>query len=525
MDFTLLSGLIEFKATGVPEIDNAVKHVNDSLKGLGSALGGLNLSGIGSAFGTASGHLAKMLDMGKSLGLNITEGLTSAFTSVAPQLATILATPIVGQIAAGVTAALALVAMGIGRDREHSKFDTLTGGREQTEKMMEDIKKNFLGTDVDVEQMKGMTKEMLAAGMSVEDITSRLKSLGNVSLATGSSVGGMQKALECMEATGKISNRTLMAFGLGFELEMAKHRGVSMSTLRAQASSGILKASDIKAEVDRQGAEGSKGDQIRIAELNDVMGQLARMSEAILNPFKKLGEFLIHALNLGGALGVVNSIIGVFGSAVKGVIAALEPVAVVISAVLEPIWITLAAGFTLVGDVLKHFGELIGWLLDPLVDLVNIVKWSIDKLAGDNRKLASFTEDEKKEAHKEEASWGGVGKLGREYVQSLQDAAGYSAFDRATNFESMDELEKKVAKHKEEGHKAEEEGTQGGGTISISGMWEKIQDAALKQNTDQAQLEEAKKANEHLEAIKRSVEHGPFKAHGDKTIPKWIRNG
>lgn len=508
---SLFDALIGFKPTGVQELDETMKYVQNKLGELGKSFGGLNMHGIGGAFGEAKEHLSQMLEMGKSFGLNVTEGLSSAFTSIAPQLASILSVPIVGEIAAGVAAVIALAAAGAGKEREHSRMDTLTGGEKQTTELFEGIQQNFGGTDVNVGQMQGMTKEMLAAGMSVEAINNRLKALGNVSLATGASVGGMQKALERMEATGKVNDRTLRSFGLGFEQEMAKARGISLATLREQAHGGQLHAKDVAAEVSRQGGEGGKGDTIRNAELNDVFGQLARMGHNLIEPFEKLGYFVIKTLNLGGALGVVNSIINVFGSAIGGVIAALTPIGELIGSVLSPIWTILSGVFEVVGTALELFGSAIGELLSPLKDIANCITAAIKTITNEvmpSAPLSSFSEEDKKESHRQEASWVsyGAGDIGDKYKRSLQLALNEGFVARGFDYRSLDELEKAVAEKKDSGEDKTSEATTGGGSMtSLTGLWDKIQEAAMKDNTAAEHLKVAQESNTTLHNIEQKL--------------------
>ena len=538
-EFSLITGLIEFKPTGVTELDETIKYVAAGLKDLGKSFGSLNMGGIGAAFGEAKEHLSHMLEMGKSLGLDVIGGLESAFTSAAPQLAQILAVPIVGEIAAGVAAVIALAAAGAGLEREHSRFDTLTGGDKQTTELFEGLNKDFKGTDIDVGGLKSTSKEMMAAGMSVEEVGERLKSLGNVSLFTGKSVQGMQSAMERMEMTGKVGTHTLRAFGLGFEQEMAKARGISLATLREQASSGMLHASDFKAEVDRQGGAGGKGDQIRNAELNDVFGQLAKMGHNLIEPFEKLGLFVIKTLNLGGALGVVNSIINVFGSAIEGIIVALTPVGELIGSALAPIWSILSGALTLIAQMFIEVGTTIGWLLDQLAEFTTAMKAAVDSLnkIGPGN-IKDFSKEDIAGRHEDEKQQSYFNKLItnvhddtplQHYRNALQKELHMTGISQGFDHRTLDQLEEAVAKRHTQGNDNKENDMQGGGSMtSFSGLWDKIQEAAMKQNeTDKntaATDKNTEAVEEQTKAIQRLVD-SPGGAYSTPMKPtaQWIR--
>lgn len=340
MSFQLAEAFVQFGVQGVGSVDSAVARVKSQLSGMAKGSASFDLSkglktGVTESFKSLKGNVGNLGTLfGEAMssikgGSGITSTLTSAFSLAGPEIAAVLSNPITGVVAgavlAGVGLAVASIPIAIEREFKMTRLGIQTGNQDRAEQLHGGLKKAFTGTGIDESEFTAPVAAMAQKGATPEKITAQMKILGNISIATGESMGGMAEALERAQASGKITGRTLQAMRPVAE-ELARTYGVSTEQIFAMGEGGAIRVRDLQAAMERLGgATGIWGNALTKMQ-NTTSGAWSQLSATTKGFLGDIGTYLMKAFNIQGVLQTWNAFME-YWRALRNLIEEILPVA------------------------------------------------------------------------------------------------------------------------------------------------------------------------------------------------------
>lgn len=375
MSFELASAFVQFGVQGVGTVDSAVARIKSVLSGVNKSAGNIDLSkgvraGVNKMLSDFKGHAGNMGTLiGETVGSikagkGVTSSITAALSLAGPEIAGLLASPITGGIVSGVTAALATIPGAIERETKLTKLSIQAGNSRRAEDLHSGLKKTFAGSGISPEEFETHVAAMAQKGDKPEKIISQMRTLGNISTATGASMGAMAEALERAEASGRITGRTLQAMRPVAE-ELARTYGVSTQQIFEMGEQGAVRVKDLQAAMDRLGGStGIWGNALQRMQ-HTTGGAWEKLWSEIKGLFTDVGTVFLDAFNMRGVLQNLGSVVALVRSWVNLM---LE---------IAPIGKAIGAAFELVmgpmRKIVDFVTELVNKIRDAVVELKRLV--------------------------------------------------------------------------------------------------------------------------------------------------------
>ncbi len=185
-------------------------------------------------------------------------------------------------------------------DLEKTKigFDQLTRSAETTDALLGTLKRQFVGSGISGEQYKAAAKEMLALGVSAEEIPSKLKALGNISAATGEPLEAMASAMRRVEITGRVTSRTIMMMGPSIQNMLSRMYPALGENLAAAADTGQLGIEQLRAAIDNLGGDTGMYANALEANQQSMSGQWEILKSNVATAATEIGDWIIRAFDL-----------------------------------------------------------------------------------------------------------------------------------------------------------------------------------------------------------------------------------
>lgn len=187
-----------------------------------------NSAGIITRLGGAFSRLA---DVGKSA----MQGLFNSIRSVAEiALGNLLANTI-GRVAGAFNNYVkSIFAAGGETEKQAAAFEVLTGSAEKSARLMKQINDLAVKTPFKIEQLRDLTKQMLAFGFSQETVIEDIKMLGDITAGTGGDLMLLGRAYGQVRTKGKLFSQELNQLGeqgLAVREILAKDLGITVEEL------------------------------------------------------------------------------------------------------------------------------------------------------------------------------------------------------------------------------------------------------------------------------------------------------
>ena len=122
------------------------------------------------------------------------------------QLAKQVGTAIIGGVAAGMTA---VIKAGADMQRVEVGFRSIMGSAEGAAKMVDKLNQFTASTPFRLEEVAQSARQLIAVGTGVDDVTDRLRMLGDIAAASGNSIGDITAAFSKVQAKGKVELENL----------------------------------------------------------------------------------------------------------------------------------------------------------------------------------------------------------------------------------------------------------------------------------------------------------------------------
>jgi len=362
-------------------------------KGAADMLDGLK--GDMKSAGDAAGRMGDSMAAGfknaesaaSSLGSKISAGMKSAGESAQ-------------RLGAGLTAGVTLPILGFAAaaikgaaDAEQLEvsFTTMLGSAEKAQTLIAQLSKFAATTPFETPEIANAGKQLLAFGVSADDIIPTLTKLGDISAGLNIPLGDMAYLFGTNRAQGKLMTgdlNQLASRGVPIIAALAKTMGVAESSIKDMASEGKISFDDFNKALDSLTEKGGQFSGLMEAQSGTFSGLLSTMSDNVGLTMTEIGKAIIEGFDLkGGLLKFIgflekakNAIIGLaksnpalfkMGLIIAGVAAAAGPLLIAFGTlltVLAPLGPAFAVMVGPVGLVVAGIAALVALNWDSITD-------------------------------------------------------------------------------------------------------------------------------------------------------------
>lgn len=214
--------------------------------------------------------------------------------SVGTKMSAGISLPIVG---------IGLAALKAAADQEQLQiaFTTMLGSGEKAQKMLDDLARFSAETPFEMPQVQAAAKQLLAFGISADDIEPTLRQLGDVAAGVGAPIGDLAYLFGTASASGRIMTADINQFatrGIPIIDSLAKVLGVATSEVRDMAAEGLITSDHMKQAFAVMTADGSKFGGMMAAQSASLLGMWSTLKDNLTITLQQVGTELIKALDL-----------------------------------------------------------------------------------------------------------------------------------------------------------------------------------------------------------------------------------
>lgn len=258
------------------------------------------ISAIEEKVGSLQDKIANVSSNMKSVG--------DGMQSIGNKMSLAITAPILG---------IGVAALKAAADQEQLKiaFTTMLGSGEKAQKMLDDLARFSAETPFEMPQVQAAAKQLLAFGISAEDIEPTLRQLGDVAAGVGAPIGDLAYLFGTASASGRIMTADINQFatrGIPIIDALAEVLGVASSEVRDMAAEGLITSDHMKQAFAVMTAEGSKFGGMMAAQSASLLGMWSTLKDNLTITLQQVGTELIKALDLNtlvaGALSKVEEL-------------------------------------------------------------------------------------------------------------------------------------------------------------------------------------------------------------------------
>lgn len=172
-------------------------------------------------------------------------------------------------------------------------FTTMLGSKEKADKLMEEVTQFAATTPFELKDVAGATKQLLAFGISAEDINTTLRQLGDVSAGIGAPLGDIAYLFGTIKTQGVAMTQDVRQFaqrGIPIYEELGRVLGVSVDKVGDFITAGKVGFPEIQKAFAGMTGEGSKFGGLMEAQSKTLIGLQSNLRDAVDQMFNDLGK-------------------------------------------------------------------------------------------------------------------------------------------------------------------------------------------------------------------------------------------
>lgn len=218
-------------------------------------------------------------------------------------------------------------------------FGVLAGGQDRGNRLVDELQRLAIDTPFKFADVLEDSKLLLSYGVSVDDLTTRLRQLGDVSSGTGADLGRLSLAFGQVLAKGRLQGPEIRQFteaGVGIRdfvdaFNELENRSVSTRGFLSIVEQGGVSASVVEKAFEKMTSAGGRFFNFMDVRSKTVSGRFNALSESLELIAQKIGKSIFDRFDVAGGIdSVVKSISGIdfdkIDSAVKDISDQLVPV-------------------------------------------------------------------------------------------------------------------------------------------------------------------------------------------------------
>ena len=195
-------------------------------------------------------------------------------------------------------------------EQAKNAFTTMLWSSKQAETMLQNLSDFAAKTPFELPEVRQNAKQLLAMGVSAENVIPTLKALGDVASWTGADMSRLAMNYGQVITQGKLTSRELKDFlvnGVPLLDELAKNAGKSKEEIQNMISSGQISANDVTRAFETMTSEGGKFADMMATQSSTLSGQWSNFQDQLSQIGEKIWVWLLD--NLKGEVGQMGEII------------------------------------------------------------------------------------------------------------------------------------------------------------------------------------------------------------------------
>ena len=336
----------------------------------------------------------------KSIAEKGGQNFTSSFTQALWPLKWMIASVV--SIGAFVQISKSIITLADNLEQAKNAFTTMLWSAEQAETMLQNLSDFAAKTPFELPEVRQNAKQLLAMGVSAENIIPTMKALGDVASWTGADMSRLAMNYGQVITQGKLTSRELKDFqvnGVPILDELAKNAGKSKEEIQNMISSGQISANDVTRAFETMTSEGGKFADMMATQSSTLSGQWSNFQDQLSQIGEKIWVWLLD--NLKGEVGQMGEIIeaqsdNIINSA-DAIYDSVFTVWDAIKEVLTTVWEFFGSIFEGLGIAIKSFqwenNEATSGIKWDWTDLFYYLELWIDGVVGAFRIAFSFLKD------------------------------------------------------------------------------------------------------------------------------------
>ena len=308
---------------------------------------------------TTIGNLAVVLSANSSgftAGLGMAASSLNSFVGMAKGAGAILG---VTGLFSGITQAFSGFA-----EMESSQvaFETLLGSGERAKTLMADLQKFGAETPFQLPELTAAAKNLAAFGMGADEIVPKLRRIGDISSLLGQPIGEMATLYGKAKVAGVLMSEDINQFterGVPLIQQLAKQFGVAEVQVKKLASEGKVSFADLDTALSALTDDGGRFAGGMEKQSKTLKGLWSTLTDNVGMSLTKIGEGVVNAFNVKGALSSLSSITDGIANWVAGLQPAMETAA----GILGIFWDTAVDIFKTLGGYISTAFDFIGEVL------------------------------------------------------------------------------------------------------------------------------------------------------------------
>lgn len=189
-------------------------------------------------------------------------------------------------------------------------FTTLLNSKEKADKLMAQLTNTVLKTPLQLTELAGGAKQLLAFGFAAEEVNGTLVRLGNVSKGLNVPLSDMVYLYGTTMTEGRLFARDLRQFttrGIPLADELAKQFGVAKERISEMVTAGKIGFPEVKKALEGMTNEGGRFYNLMENQVKSIPGQLSNLKDSLTMQFNAIGESMEGVIS--GGIAVTKSLV------------------------------------------------------------------------------------------------------------------------------------------------------------------------------------------------------------------------
>ncbi len=172
-------------------------------------------------------------------------------------------------------------------------FETMLGSKAKADQMMSDVINRALVSPFTVRDIATQTKQLIAMGVSVEDVSDTVKTLGDIAAGTSMPLSRLAINYGQVVALGKLRTREINDFamnGVPLVEELADMYGKAREEIYAMVEASEIGSKDVEKAFARMTGEGGKFYNLMEKQNASITGQISNLRDKLDLMFNDIGK-------------------------------------------------------------------------------------------------------------------------------------------------------------------------------------------------------------------------------------------
>lgn len=276
--------------------------------GLGITIGTSVLGSVTTALGRIAGEIEEMTTR---LAATVVTSVGGIIANVVHQVAESVSSAVAGALSIAAEFASAMATRGIEVERVQAIFSTLLSNAVTGQRVFAELQQMSIFTPYTIHTLSEVSQELLAVGISAEQLIPVMSRLGQIALGNDASLRQLAKLFGDVAEGGKLTQFRMREFakvGLTAK-DFAQTMGVPVKEFQRQLTGGNVGPDVVAETINRVTSAGGRFAEANQRIMGQAYGQWHRLNSIIDTTLQKMGKGFTDSSGLARGLNAVSDFI------------------------------------------------------------------------------------------------------------------------------------------------------------------------------------------------------------------------